>query len=75
MTVVQTTRMNTLPATTVRTALMDYKVQLVNLYRKYPETFKYTHPQLIEQIDRILYDLAGNIDSVVITPASCRTWP
>jgi hypothetical protein len=61
-----------LPATTIRSALIDYRAELIRINRKFPEVFKYTHPQLIAQIDEVLLSIEGNITEVEITPATCR---
>jgi len=63
--------MKTLPSTTIRTALVDYRAQLLRLVNTYPETFKHTHPALIQSIDDALLSIEGNIQEVGIVPLTC----
>ena len=67
--------MKILPSTTIRTALVDYRAQLLRLVSTYPETFKHTHPALIQSIDDALLSIEGNIQEVGIVPLTCAKWP
>lgn len=65
-------QLTTLPATTIRHALIDYRALLIRLNAAYPETFQHTHPQLIAQLDATLLSIEGNISECAIIPTACR---
>lgn len=59
-------------ATTVRTALITYRSELLSLSTKYPEQFK-DCGATIDRIDDVLLSIEGNITAVTITPATCNS--
>lgn len=63
-----------LSSTTVRTALIDYRAELVRLQNKYPDVYSISdhHEKIIKSIDDALYAIEGNFDSVVIYPNTCK---
>lgn len=61
-----------LPSTTLRTALIDYRANLLRLYNQWPDIFQHTHPKLIADIDAVLLSVEGNVTEVTILPASCK---
>lgn len=63
--------MKTLPSTTIRYALIDYRSLLLRLVKAYPDTYKHS-PELIAQIDDVLLSIEGNIKEVAITPLTCK---
>ena len=60
-----------LQATTLRTALIDYKAELLRLINLYPAVYK-DNDQVIDEIDKILVSIDGNITTVDINPATCN---
>jgi hypothetical protein len=60
-----------LQATTLRTALIDYKAELLRLINLYPAVYK-DNDQAIEEIDKILVSIEGNITTVDINFATCN---
>lgn len=60
-----------LQATTLRTALIDYKAELLRLINLYPAVYK-DNDQAIDEIDKILVSIDGNITTVDINPATCN---
>lgn len=63
--------MNTLNATTLRTALVDYRAELLRMMNKYPSTFA-SNDAAIDEIDRVLLSIEGNITTVNVTPTTCN---
>ena len=63
--------MATLTSTTIRTALIDYRSELLRLTTKFPETYSKHHQQTIAQIDAALLEIEGSFDLVFIAPLSC----
>lgn len=66
--------MNTLSATTLRTALVDYRAELLRMLNKYPSTFT-ANDVAIDEIDRVLLSIEGNVTTVNVTPATCNPNP
>jgi hypothetical protein len=64
--------MATLTSSTLRTALVDYRAELLRMTAKRPEIFGAYHDQLIAQIDDVLFEIEGNISSVSIIPLACK---
>jgi hypothetical protein len=62
---------NTLSATTLRTALVDYRAELLRMLNKYPSTFA-ANDVAIDEIDRVLLSIEGNITTVNVTPSTCN---
>lgn len=60
-----------LSATTVRTALIDYRAELISLQTKYPQIYK-ENSVVIESIDDALLSIEGNITEVMISPITCK---
>ena len=58
-------------ATTIRTALITYRGELLSLATKYPDQFK-DCGATIDKIDDVLLSIEGNISAVNITPATCN---
>lgn len=66
-----------LSQTTLRTALVDYRAELIRLSVKFPQTFKNTNDKTIAELDAVLLSIEGNISRVSIAPLSCdiAPWP
>lgn len=63
--------MSTLNATTLRMALIDYREVLLRMLNKHPDTFD-SNNETINEIDRVLLSIEGNITTVNVTPATCN---
>lgn len=66
-----------LSATTVRTALIDYRAELIRMQTKYPMQAKYPkiyeeNSAVIKSIDDALLSIEGNITRVMISPVTCK---
>ena len=66
--------MSTIDATTLRTALVDYRTELLYLRNKYPSVYD-THDAAIKEIDDVLLSIEGNITTVNVTPSTCNPNP
>lgn len=65
-----------LSSTVIRTALIDYRAELIRMQIKYPGNFNNAeHSKLIKSIDDVLYEIEGNITSVTISANTCKTNP
>ena len=64
--------MNYLRSTTIRTALVDYRAELLRLMVKYPMTYC-GNREIIKEIDDVLLSIEGNITTVCVTPNTCNT--
>jgi len=62
---------NTLSATTICTALVDYRAELLRMSNKYPQMFA-ANETVIKEIDDALLSISGNITSVQIIPNTCN---
>jgi len=60
-----------LSATTVRTALIDYRAELILLQTRYPQIYK-ENSAVIKSIDDALLSIEGNITEVMISPITCK---
>ena len=60
-----------LSATTVRTALIDYRAELIRMQIKYPQIYK-ENSAVIKSIDDALLSIEGNITEVMISPITCK---
>ena len=60
-----------LSATTVRTALIDYRAELIRMQIKYPQIYK-ENSAVIKSIDDALLSIEGNITEVMISPVTCK---
>lgn len=65
----------TLSQTTLRTALVDYRAELIRLSVRFPQTFKDTNDKTIAELDAVLLSIEGNVSRVSITPLSCSVAP
>ncbi len=63
--------MTTISATTIRTALVDYRAELMRMGWKYPEQFK-DNDRLVKEIDSVLLSIDGNVTTVAVTPNTCN---
>ena len=64
-----------LSSTTIRTALVDYRAELIRLSVKFPETFKSINDQTIAELDAVLLSIEGNVTRISITPLICAVAP
>jgi hypothetical protein len=64
--------MATLTSTTIRTALVDYRAELLQLTTKRPRIYGEHHQEIIAQIDAALLEIEGNVCSVLIQPLACN---
>lgn len=64
--------MITINASTIRTALITYRGELLKLSHKYPDQFRDCGPT-IDKIDDVLLSIEGNINTVSIAPATCNS--
>jgi hypothetical protein len=64
-----------LSSTTIRTALVDYRAELIRLSVKFPETFKSVNDQTIAELDAVLLSIEGNVTRISITPLICAVAP
>jgi hypothetical protein len=64
-----------LSQTTLRTALVDYRAELIRLSVRFPQTFKNTNDQTIAELDAVLLSIEDNISRVSIAPFSCSVSP
>ena len=63
----------TIKASTLRTALVTYRTELLDLYVTYPEV--YSHDDIAErvaEIDIALFSVEGNVTTVNLIPATCN---
>ena len=60
-----------LSATTIRTALIDYRVELVRMQAKYPSVMD--NHETIDDIDRALMEIEGNCLEVSVTQHTCNS--
>jgi len=63
--------MNYLSSTTLRTALVDYRAELVRMMVKYPMTYCGNKP-IIKEIDDVLLSIEGNVTTVCVAPNTCN---
>lgn len=63
--------MKQLSSTTLRTALVDYRAELLHMGAKYPDQFK-NSAQVIAEIDDVLLSIEGNITTVSVSPCTCN---
>lgn len=64
-----------LSETTLRTALVNHRADLIRLSVLRPSTFKDTNDRTIAEIDAVLLGIAGNVNRVSVTPFSCSIAP
>ena len=63
--------MSILSSTTIRTALVDYRAELIRMQIKYPQVYKENNA-VIKSIDDALLSIEGNITHVMISAVTCN---
>ena len=63
--------MSILSSTTIRTALVDYRAELIRMQIKYPQVYK-ENSAIIKSIDDALLSIEGNVEHVMISAHSCK---
>lgn len=63
--------MTILSSTTIRTALVDYRAELIRMQIKYPQVYK-ENDAVIKSIDDALLSIEGNVQHVMISAHSCK---
>lgn len=63
--------MSVLSSTTIRTALVDYRAELIRMQIKYPQVYK-ENDAVIKSIDEALLSIEGNVQHVMISAHSCK---
>lgn len=63
--------MSVLSSTTIRTALVDYRAELIRMQIKFPQVYK-ENSAIIKSIDDALYEIEGNVEHVMISAHSCK---
>lgn len=63
--------MSILSSTTIRTALVDYRAELIRMQIKYPQVYK-ENSAVIKSIDDALLSIEENITHVTVTAHSCK---
>lgn len=63
--------MSILSSTTIRTALVDYRAELIRMQIKYPQVYE-ENSAVIKSIDDALLSIEGNIQHVMISAHSCK---
>jgi hypothetical protein len=63
--------MSILSSTTIRTALVDYRAELIRMQIKYPQVYE-ENSAVIKSIDDALLSIEGNVQHVMISAHSCK---
>lgn len=63
--------MSILSSTTIRTALVDYRAELIRMQIKFPQVYK-ENSAVIKSIDDALLSIEGNVEHVMISAHSCK---
>lgn len=63
--------MSILSSTTIRTALVDYRAELIRMQIKHPQVYK-ENSAVIKSIDDALLSIEGNVQHVMISAHSCK---
>lgn len=63
--------MTILSSTTIRTALVDYRAELIRMQIKFPQVYK-ENSAVIKSIDDALLSIEGNVEHVMISAHSCK---
>ena len=63
--------MSILSSTTIRTALVDYRAELIRMQIKFPQVYK-ENSAVIKSIDDALLSIEGNVQHVMISAHSCK---
>ena len=64
--------MTILSSTTIRTALVDYRAELIRMQIKFPQVYK-ENSAVIKSIDDALLSIEGNVQHVMISAHSCKS--
>lgn len=64
--------MTILSSTTIRTALVDYRAELIRMQIKYPQVYK-ENSAIIKSVDDALLSIEGNVEHVMISAYSCKS--
>jgi len=64
-----------LSQTTLRTALVDYRAELIRLSLRFPAQFGDATDKTIAELDAVLLSVEGNISRVAVVPLSCSICP
>lgn len=64
--------MTILSSTTIRTALVDYRSELIRMQIKYPQVYK-ENSAVIKSIDDALLSIEENVKHVMISAHSCKS--
>ena len=64
--------MSILSSTTIRTALVDYRAELIRMQIKFPQVYK-ENSAIIKSIDDALLSIEGNVEHVMISAHSCKS--
>jgi len=64
--------MTILSSTTIRTALVDYRAELIRMQIKFPQVYK-ENSAVIKSIDDALLSIEGNVEHVMISAHSCKS--
>ena len=64
--------MNTLSVTTLRTALIDYRAEMLRLADSFPNVYETVYRKAAREIDAVLLSIEGNVTTVVVTPNTCN---
>ena len=63
--------MSVLSSTTIRTALVDYRAELIRMQIKFPQVYE-ENSAVIKSIDDALLSIEGNVEHVMISAHSCK---
>lgn len=63
--------MSILSSATIRTALVDYRAELIRMQIKFPQVYK-ENSVIIKSIDDTLLSIEGNVEHVMISAHSCK---
>jgi len=63
--------MTILSSTTIRTALVDYRAELIRMQIKFPQVYK-ENSAVIKSIDDALLSIDANVEHVMISAHSCK---
>lgn len=64
--------MVTLHATTIRTALIDYRAEMLKLAKQFPHVYT-VYRDVVKEIDDALLSIEGNVTTVQIIPNTCNS--
>ena len=64
--------MSILSSTTIRTALVDYRAELIRMQIKFPQVYE-ENSAVIKSIDDALLSIERNVEHVMISAHSCKS--